>query len=154
MVLEGEHSDSIKITSGKPQGSVIRPLLFPVFINDLPTKLQSDVRVFADDCILCRKIRNEGDTLCLQNDQDEFRQWCKEWLTHLHPDTCEILRVTNKRKLLKSTYRIDDHILNEVSSKKYQGITLQSPLKWNAHVDLTCSKANSTIGLLTRNMGN
>ena len=60
-----------------PQGSVIVPMLFSVFINDLPTKLQSIVLLFADDCILYRQIRNEEDALRLQNDLDEIQEWCK-----------------------------------------------------------------------------
>ena len=140
--------------SDVPQGSVIRPMLFSVFINDLPTKVQSDVHLFADDCILYRQIRNGEDTFSLQNGLDEFQEWCKEWLMHLHPDKYEILRVTNKCKPLKSICKVDGHILDVVSSKKNLGITLQSSLSWNTHVDLSCSNTYSTIGLLRRSMSN
>ena len=68
VVLEGEHSDSIEIISGVPQGSETGSLLFSVFINDLPTTLQANVCLFADDCILYRQTRNE-DALCLQNEK-------------------------------------------------------------------------------------
>ena len=134
VILEGERLDSIEITSGVPQGSVIGPLLFSVFINGLPTKLQSDVRLFRDDCIMYRQIRKE-------EDEEE------EWLMHLHQNKCEMLKVTNQSKTLKSMYK-------KVSIKKYLEITLQSSWNWKTNMDVTCTKAYSTICLLKRNMGN
>ena len=77
--------------------------------------------------------RNEEDALRLQNDLDEIHEWCQEWLIHLHPDKFDIMKVTNKRKPLKSMHMIDDHVLNEVSSNKCLGITLQSSLSWNIY---------------------
>lgn len=73
---------------------------------------------------------------------------------YLHPDKCETLRVTKKRKPLVSAYTIEGQSLKEVDSTKYLGVTMHRSLSWNTHVDKTCSKANSILGLLRRNLSN
>ena len=121
VVLEVVRSETDEVSSGVPQGSVIGPLLFSVFINDLPSKVKSDGRLFADDCILYKQIKNKQDALSLQKYLDNIQRWCRDWLIHLHPDKCEILRVTNERKPLVSTYMIEGESLKEVDTKKYLG---------------------------------
>ena len=70
--MEGATSDTVPVISGVPQGTVIGPLLFLIFINDLPNCVQSRIRLFADDCILYRKIRSIKDTIILQDDLNKL----------------------------------------------------------------------------------
>ena len=153
VVLNGINSDEVKVTSGVPQGSVLGPTLFTIFINDLPNAVNSKVRLFADDCIVYRTIKGNEDVKALQNDVDIMQQWANESLMSFHPEKCELLRVTNKRNPVKGTYRMDDHILKDVNNKKYLGVTLQNKLNWNRHIQNICAKASSTLGVLRRNMG-
>ena len=76
VVLEGASSDSEPVVSGVPQGTVLGPVLFLLYINDLPdVVVHSTARLFADDCIVYRPIRNIDDTILLQNDLNKIAEW-------------------------------------------------------------------------------
>ena len=100
VVLGGFSSEPAQVTSGVPQGSVIGPLLFLLFINDLPEYVSSGctVRLFADDCMLYRKINSAADSLLLQEDLDALQVWENDWLMEFNPQKCQVLRVTIKQK--------------------------------------------------------
>jgi hypothetical protein len=68
VVVDGMTSESASVLSGVPQGSVLGPILFLIYINDLPSRLQSPCRLFADDCILFRTIHSETDSSGLQQE--------------------------------------------------------------------------------------
>ena len=80
VVLEGASSDSEPVVSGVPQGTVLGPVLFLLYINDLPdVAVHSTARLFADDCIVYRPIRNNDDTILLQNDLNKIAEWEFIW---------------------------------------------------------------------------
>ena len=85
VVVGGEHSTWTDVVSGFPQGTVLGPLLFLTYINDLPDNLKSSVRLFADDCMLYHEIQNEIDSEELQSDLDTLVQWEKDWQLSLNP---------------------------------------------------------------------
>ena len=64
------------------------------------------MKLFADDCILYRKIFSDADSKILQKDLDKLQSWETEWLMQFHPSKCQVLNVTNKKKLVKYTYNI------------------------------------------------
>ena len=79
VVVDGESSSSARVVSGVPQGTVLGPLLFLCFINDLPDQVKSRVRLFADDCLLYHAIRNIQDQIDLQKDLKALEQWAETW---------------------------------------------------------------------------
>ena len=79
VVVEGEHSDSAYVESGVPQGTVLGPLMFLCHINDLPDCVKSQVRLFADDCLIYRQIKTQKDHQILQNDLKELENWASKW---------------------------------------------------------------------------
>ena len=79
VVLDGQASDPVPVLSGVPQGSVLGPILFLIFINDLPDNIRSSVRLFVDDYILYRNIHSIQDCFILQEDLTSLGQWEADW---------------------------------------------------------------------------
>ena len=123
VLLEGNMSSSINVTSGVPQGSVLGPLLFLIYINDLPDYIQnnSTVKRFADDTIIYHPINNQQDSIALQEDLDSLQRWESDWLMHFHPQKCQTMHITNKRNIIHSTYTIHNHKLQTTNTAKYLG---------------------------------
>ena len=139
VLLEGNMSSSINVTSGVPQGSVLGPLLFLIYINDLPDYIQnnSTVKLFADDTIIYHPINNQQDSIALQEDLDSLQRWESDWLMHFHPQKCQTMHITNKRNIIQSTYTIHNHKLQTTNTAKYLGIHIHSTLNWNTHINKT-----------------
>ncbi|XP_071123809.1 uncharacterized protein [Mytilus edulis] len=153
VVLDGESSDLAPVTSGVPQGTVLGPVLFLVYINDLPEYLQSSkLRLFADDSIIYKTIKSQSDCDALQLDLDAAARWKQDWLMAFHPDKCTVLTVSQKKNPFKHDYIHHNHKLELVSSAKYLGITLQANLKWSKHTDNIIAIGNKSLGLLKRNL--
>ena len=97
VLVEGQSSTSAPVVSGVPQGTVLRPLLFLLYINDLPQKVSSTVRLFADESLLHLKISSIADTVALQRDMDRLQQWEEDWQMSFNPRKCEVVMVTKRR---------------------------------------------------------
>ena len=92
-MIEGQASDWLNLTSGVPQGSILGPLLFLVYINDLPYSVTCNADSFADDTVLHRHIANGSDCDLLQEDLTSASDWCKSWLVTLKTQKCEVLHI-------------------------------------------------------------
>ena len=104
-------------------------------INDLPTCVSSNIRLFADDYLLNRTVHSQQDAVILQEDLNMLQQWEAKWLMSFNPGKCEVLRVTNKRKhIIHTHYKIHGMILDIVDKTKYLGVTIQSKLNWKPHI--------------------
>ena len=79
VVVEGERSKDVPVLSGVPQGTVLGPLMFILFINDIGENITSSIKLFADDCLLFREINSEQDAKDLQNDLNDVINWSKHW---------------------------------------------------------------------------
>ena len=152
VVVDGEQSAPAPVASGVPQGTVLGPLLFLVYINDLPQRVRSTSRLFADDCLLYRTINTPSDARQLQQDLDSLRQWEIDWQMEFNPDKCEVIRITNKKTVITTDYTIHGQRLNTTSKTKYLGVTIDNKLTWAAHVKNTTQKANNTLSFLRRNI--
>ena len=91
VVCSGHISPPIAITSGVPQGTVLGPLLFRIYINDLPDLITSSCSLFADDCLLYRENDTPDDCKILQND---LESWANEWIMTFNTTKCEIIQIT------------------------------------------------------------
>ena len=150
VVVDGEQSEETKVLSGVPQGTVLGPLLFLVHINDLPKSVTSSVRLFADDCLLYRKIKSPKDQEVLQEDLKKLEIWASNWGMKFNAKKCYILSVTNKRK--HKFYELNSYILKHVENNPYLGLILSNDLKFSTHIDLISRKASSTLGFIQRNL--
>ena len=152
VVLDGKSSSAAPVASGVPQGTVLGPLLFLIYINDLPSRVSSSIRLFADDCLLYRVIKNHQDAELLQTHLDQLQERERDWQMLFNPDKCEHIRITNKRKIIQTSYTIHGQQLKETAQAKYLGVTIYSKLSWNSHVDLVTKRANQTTAFLRRNL--
>jgi len=148
--VSGSHSDIVSVTSGVPQGSVLGPTLFLLFINDIVYQTNSTLRLFADDCIVYRKIDSSVDHEKLDLDLNNLSSWSNRWQMTFNTSKCKILPITNKRSPSKYTYSLGDTGLEHVKSHRYLGITCNSQLRWSEHVNNISTKANRTLGIVRR----
>ena len=123
VVLDGQASDPVPVLSGVPQESVLGPVLFLIFINDLPDNIRSSVRRFADDCVLYRNINSLIDCQILQDDLNSLAQWGDRLANEIQRCQCHSMRVT--RHLLSNqihfNYSLHQQTLEQVRSAKYLG---------------------------------
>ena len=153
MVLEGETSTSVPVTSGVPQGTVLGPILFLVYINDLPECISnSTVWLFADDCILYRQIDSTADCVKLQDDLNALQHWEDMWLMTFIAKKCNTMWVSSSPKPISFDYSIHNTVLENVPHTKYLGVTTQSNLKWDIHCKQVAAKATNTLNFLKRNL--
>lgn len=152
VLVEGSSSPFCEVESGVPQGSVLGPSLFLYYINDMPLGLSSRLRLFADDTIAYLTVSNTTDAETLQSDLDKLASWEEKWKMVFHPEKCNVISITRKRKTTKCDYKLHGHILESVNSVKYLGCNITNDLKWNEHISKICNKANGTLGFLKRNL--
>ena len=152
-MVDGCVSSVASVTSGVPQGSVLGPLLFLMYINDLPSCIKhSTTRLFADDCVLYRWITSRRDRSKLQQDLDALLIWEQRWLMEFNPSKCQVISFTNKQSPIPPTYSIREHVLEVVDSGNYLDVHLDSKLSFNTHIDAVTKKANSVKAFLSRNL--
>ena len=153
VVLEGAKSSQEDVLSGVPQGTVLGPLLFLAYINDMPGCSDSNVRLFADDSLLYRVIQMPEDSKQLQLDLQALEQWEKEWLMSFNASKCSLIRICPKANDTKETnYMLHGQTLAVEEASKYLGVTLTSNLSWNKHVENVAAKGNRTLGFVKRNL--
>jgi retron-type reverse transcriptase len=96
VIVNGTESKCHHVTSGIPQGSVLGPMLFVIYINDMPEMVESSTYLFADDTKIFREIREENDEKMLQADLNSLQSWSDTWLLKFHPNKCKVMSVANK----------------------------------------------------------
>ena len=108
VIVDGCLSEPKPVLSGVPQGTVLGPLFFLIYINDISDNLSpgTSLRLFADDSLLYRVIRNIQDTITLQKDLLTLQAWCETNKMEFHPQKCQVIRITNKIKPLINSYNI------------------------------------------------
>ena len=152
VVIEGEGSESIPVTSGVPQGSVLGPILFLIYINDLPDEVCSQVRLFADDTALYLTMESEDSGSTLQSDLDILSMWETRWDMEFNPSKCQVVHVAGSKRPVKRDYILHCQVLESVTCAKYLGVDISCSLTWNSHIDRITGSANRTLGFVRRNI--
>ena len=158
--IDGQRSDSLLIKQGVPQGSVLGPALFLLFVNDIPLHLtNSTVDIYADDTTITASAHFSD--LCsmtqrLNSDLDAVQRWASCNKMFINKKKTKSLLVHGKRipaKLdedtpLRLDVKIDDSVIEQVSSHKILGVVIDSQMNYESHIDELCKKLSKRIGLL------
>ena len=146
--LNGTLSRLRNVTSGVPQGSVLGPLLFLVFINDLPDCITSNVKLFADDTKLYNIIRSIIDAEILQDDLTGLMEWCRKWKMVFNKSKCHILHYGKRNPMY--LYHMGGRLLSSSGCEKDLGVIKSNDLKPRQHILSVIKKANQRLGMLRR----
>ena len=153
VVLNGISSDWTDVISGVPQGSVLGQILFILYVNDLPDKVISYCKIFADGTKLYKEINNLKDYGDLQDVIYELCRWTTKWLLFFNANKCKVLHIGNNNP--RFDYEMTDKNYNKdnikiVDHEKDLGVIFQENLKFDLHISFVVNKANRILGLIKR----
>ena len=152
VVVDGSTSESTTVTSGVPQGSVLGPLLFLLYINDIGDNIKNELRLFADDALLFGPVSTKTERDLLQSDLGRLSEWATTWQMTFNAGKCEVLHFSTDGTDCRTLYSLNNTTLASVKTGKYLGVTLSSDLSWSTHIEKTVNKANGLLGMLRRQL--
>ena len=150
VIINGIESDYVRVISGVPQGTVLGPLMFLLYINDISENISSTIRLFADDCIVYRPIINSDDTNMLQKDLDEISNWACKWQLKFNVSKCVLLRVTRNHSQFTNSYILNNQTIQLSDACRYLGVTLNSTLTWNTHITNATNRATKMLNFIRK----
>lgn len=150
----GEQSNCITPKSSVPQGSILSPLLFALFINDLPPLIKSKILLFADDVKIFLKIRDLNDTRQLQNDINTILDWCNENGLQLNSNKCYTMSFTRRHESTFQffNYNINGVTINRINTIRDLGVMFDSKLSFANHVEIISNGAFKMLGFISRSL--
>ena len=152
VVLPGVLSDWKSIKAGVPQGSILGPLLFLIFINDIVSDINSNIRLFADDTTLYIIVENpQSAAIVLNADMQKIDSWADMWLVKFNPSKSESFIVSRKlNKPYHPPIYMGNTQISEVNTHKHLGIILSHDCSWHAHIEYIKEKAWQRINIMRR----
>ena len=147
VVLRNGQSSWCEVDSGVPQGSILGPLLFLLFINDLPVSIDSSIKLFADDTKLYRKIERLEDCESLQRDLNRLGAWTNRWSLRFNEKKCVVLKI---KEQVGYSYTLNGVKLDSVESQRDLGIMINNKLSPSEHVQNLVLKSNRKIHMIKR----
>ena len=151
--FDGEQSQSLPVLSGVPQGSILGPLLFTIFINDLPDSIShASCFMFADDVKLIQAIASLQDEQQLQLDIDSVTIWCQVWNMYVNHNKCNTVRFSTKKQHNPSHYYVSNNEIQHDERHKDLGLTIDGLISWSEHYNNICRKAYSSLNLIRRSV--
>ena len=148
VVVDGEVSNWKSVLSGVPQGSVLGPILFLIYINDLDDDITSKVLKFADDTKVFRKIKSDTDRQQLQDDLNKLTEWSEKWQMLFNYGKCKCLHTGHGNE--DAQYTMGDTVLNTTVKEKDLGLTISADMKVSEQCAIAAAKGNQILGLIRR----
>ena len=149
VLVNGASSPWLPVASGVPQGSVLGPVLFIIYINDIDVGLNNFISKFADDTKIGNTIITDEDRIKLQQDLNRIAEWSSNWQMPFNVGKCQVLHVGNSNN--RYEYEMNGRKINTSNSVKDLGITLSRDLKFSQHCSEAAKKANRMLGFIKRN---
>ncbi len=157
VVIQGSNSKWRKITAGVPQGSILGPLLFLIYVNDIIENLESEIYLYADDAVLMLNFRRDNTNACfdqLNRDLERLSTWAERWLMLFNSTKTKYMIVSNKHQQQYPELKLDGECLERVSNYPQLGLHLNENMCWAEHIDHLITKASKKIGLIWKLSGN
>ena len=114
----------MQVSSGVPQGSVLGPILFLLYINDLPDSLHYQVRLLADDTAVYLTVQGQADSKKLQKVLNVLQEWEKEWDMEFNLSKCQVVHITRSKRPIQTSYSMHGQVLDSVDSARYLGVDI------------------------------
>ena len=155
VVLNGQSSSWRPVLAGVPQGSILGPLLFLIYINDLPNKLKSNAKLFADDTSLFTVVQDEIESANVLNDDlCSISKWAFNWKMLFNPDPSkpaqEVLFSRKKKAQNHPTISLNNIQVERSCSQKHLGLILDDKLNFKQHIDSAITKINKGIAVIKK----
>ena len=156
VVVRGTASEPFAVTSGVPQGSVLGPILFLIFINDLPLEVLSPMSLFADDSKVFSRItlgknkneNTENESERLQRDLDNIKDWAIKWKMEFNVSKCKIMHLGKDNP--NNVYTMGGSVLTETTEERDLGVLVDDKLIFDKHIREIVNKANRMLGMIRR----
>ena len=153
VVLNGSASKAIMVSSGVPQGSVLGPLLFLLYVNDIPEQVKCNISMFADDTKIYTAIKNVADSQRLQADLNSLANWANKWLLRFNVKKCKCMSIGPQ--LITTSYTIADEddtsrSLSTTDCEKDLGVWVSSTLHPSIQCQKSYAKAMQSLATVTR----
>jgi len=153
VILDGYSSEVLPVTSGVPQGSILGPLLFSIYMNALTNvsvSRDSTLMLYADDIVLYKPITSSSDVSTLQSDINKVVEWIRNAGLCLNASKSKVVVFSRKRVRPDVVVTVDSTVIPNADSICFLGVTVSSDLKWNTHITNTCAKARQQLGIIHR----
>jgi len=154
VVVEGYKSSSLNINAGVPQGSVLGPTVFLIFVDNVRANLMNSLHLFADDATLDAQIDSHASACTvlksLQDDLNHIEAWSKRWCVSFNASKCESFIISRKRQRCEPVFHFCGSQLTNVNKIKLLGLTFENDLSWSIHVTSLAKRASRLLGMLRR----
>ena len=152
VIVNGSASSWEDITSGIPQGSVLGPILFLIFINDLPGAVAGLIKLFADDAKVYSAVESNQKELALQNQVTRSETWTALWQMFFNILKCHHLHIGNLETDFKYEITINEGkiAIEQVKSERDLGVIVDRKLKFREHINNKVNLANRNLGIISR----
>ena len=150
VILNGKKSDVLSINSGVPQGSILGPIFFLIFINDIVYEIGCTIKLFADDTSIYITIENPiTDATILNSDLKKIHEWATKWLVNFNPNKTKSLLISRKTIAVQHPpLNMNNTTIQEVTQHRHLGLILTNNGNWGQHIDTILNKASSRLNIL------
>ena len=148
VVINSAKSNWSKVKSGVPQGSVLAPILFALYINDLPENLKSKAKIYADDTKIYSTVTTPAQRNNIQADMKTLMKWSSEWQLEFNSEKSKVMHMGTRNA--ETSYIMGETIIQTTTEEKDLGVVIDKQLKFHGHVTYAANKANRVLTTIKR----